>query len=124
MFRITPGGTETVLHSFSGDGELAGSTDGVEPLAALILGSDGNFYGTTSGGGTNEAGTAFRMTPAGVVTVLHSFAGSLNGLSGTADGAQPIGGLLQESNGALLGTTAQGGANKVGAIYELTNVIP
>jgi uncharacterized repeat protein (TIGR03803 family) len=124
VFRITPGGIETVLHSFSGDGEVAGSTDGVEPLAALMLGSDGNFYGTTSGGGAKDAGTVFRMTPAGAVTVLYSFTGSLNGVTGTADGAQPVGGVIQESNGSLLGTTAQGGANNVGAVFELTNVIP
>src|SRR5580704_8646669 len=75
----------TVLHNFLGP-------DGAAP-GGLIQATDGNFYGTTVLGGAIGAGAAFRMTPAGVVTVLHSFGG------GTLDGANPNGGLIQATDG-------------------------
>ena len=52
VFKVTPGGTETVLHSFSG-----GSNDGAKPTAGLIADASGNFYGTTSAGGAYGGGT-------------------------------------------------------------------
>ncbi len=75
VFRISPGGTEEVLYQFNGP-------DGAQPSGALIQSSDGNFYGTTFSGGNNNNndGTVFKITPAGVETVLHSFTG------GSADG--------------------------------------
>ena len=76
-------------------------TDGQVPMA-LIQATDGNFYGVTQGGGTNGVGTFFRLTTAGVETVLYSFAG------GTADGAYPWG-LIQGSDGNFYGTTKEGG---------------
>jgi len=81
-----------VVHSFVG-------TDGAFPSAALLLGGDGNFYGTTQSGGTFDRGTVFRMTPAGVVTVLHSF-------SGAADGSSPLAALIQANDGNFYGTTS------------------
>ena len=102
----------------------AGNADGQSPRSAPIQGSDGNFYGTTAGGGgASDAGTVYKITPGGVETVLHSFTGALNALTGTSDGAQPIGGLFEGSDGNLYGTTAQGRANKGGTIFILTNVI-
>ena len=52
--------TETNVYSFVGY-----PTDGLNPAAGLVQGSDGNFYGTTSEGGTNENGTVFRISPGG-----------------------------------------------------------
>jgi uncharacterized repeat protein (TIGR03803 family) len=60
--------TESVIHPFGA------YTDGWHP-ARIIQDSDGNFYGTTQLGGTSNNGTVFKITPAGVETVLHSFAG-------------------------------------------------
>jgi len=110
VFALTPGGTETLLYSFG-----ASATDGQSPQAALILGSDGNFYGTTLNGGINGDGTVFQLTPTGTETVLYSFAG------GTADGANPYAGLLQASDGNFYGTTANGGANGFGTVFKVTS---
>ncbi len=107
VFRMTPDGTVTPLHVFTG------GVDGSSPLAALILATDGNFYGTTSAGGEFNRGTVFWLTPDGVLTVLHSFAGSPN------DGADPIGGLVQGSDGNLYGMTSHGGLQGKGIAYRL-----
>src|SRR5262249_2027799 len=76
------------------------------PSASMIQGSNGNFYGITEFGGTNNLGVVFEMTPAGKVTVLHSFAGF------PAEGAFPIGGVVQAPNGTLFGTTERGGSSQ------------
>jgi len=95
IFKITPGGEFTSLHSFSG-------ADGAGPTGGLVQGSDGNFYGTTYAGGANGDGTVFKITPRGTVATLHSFDG--------ADGLNPDGGLVQATDGNFYGTTAGGGA--------------
>jgi uncharacterized repeat protein (TIGR03803 family) len=128
VFKITPAGVETVLYSFSGcepqGCPITGSTDGAQPMAGLFLSSDGNFYGTTYAGGTNIRGTVFRMTPAGVETVLHSFNG--NGFVGVSgDGALPTTGLVQGSDGSFYGTTYSGGAfnngtSGGGTVFKIT----
>jgi uncharacterized repeat protein (TIGR03803 family) len=99
VFRITPAGQMTTLHTFD-------STDGYQPEAAMILGGNGNFYGTTELGGTNGYGTVFEMTRAGKLTTLHSFAGY------PAEGAFPTAGLVQVANGTLFGTTERGGSSQ------------
>ena len=109
VFEITPAGVETVLHSFVG-----GATDGSLPAATLIQGSDGNFYGTTANGGTSNFGTVFKITPAGVETVLHSFA------VGTTDGWLPLTALTQGSDGNFYGTTTSGGTYNSGIIFKIT----
>jgi uncharacterized repeat protein (TIGR03803 family) len=100
--------SSTVLHVFRG-------TDGCGPNQ-LIEGADGNFYGTTSGGGANypgyTSGTIFRITPAGALTVLHSFTGS--------DGYGPFAALVQGIDGAFYGTTVQGGGDSYGTIFKIT----
>ncbi len=95
--------------------------NGAAPTS-LILGSDGNFYGTTAGGGANNYGTFFEMTPAGVLTTLYSFCSQ----SGCLDGGQPMN-LIQATNGNFYGTTQQGGANPTvcgglgcGTIFQIT----
>jgi uncharacterized repeat protein (TIGR03803 family) len=100
IFRMTPQGAVTILHNF-GDGSVA--NDGVSPQG-LMLASDGNFYGTTHTGGTANLGTLFRMTPSGIVSILHSFQGAA-----ASDGANPQAGLVEASDGNFYGTTQSGG---------------
>lgn len=107
VFEITPAGVETVLHSFGNSG------DGDHPQAGLIQGSDGNFYGTTYDGGANDDGTVFKITPAGMETVLYSFGSS-------GDGYTPAGGLIQGSDGNFYGTTSSGGAHSFGTVFKIT----
>jgi uncharacterized repeat protein (TIGR03803 family) len=115
VFKITPAGVETVLYSFSGNTTsytLGGTTDGGAPSGALVQGSDGNFYGTTMSGGADDAGTVYKITPAGVETVLYSF-NIASGLSG------PAGALIEGSDGNFYGTTAPG-IGQGGAVFKIT----
>jgi uncharacterized repeat protein (TIGR03803 family) len=104
---------ESVLYSFLGGG------DGGYPRAGLIFDQAGNLYGTSLGGGiiANCCGTVFELTPnvGGVWTekVLHNFT---NG----DDGGYPYAGLIFDAAGNLYGTTSEGGANKLGTVFELT----
>ena len=101
VFRITPGGSLTTLHGFSG-------TDGNDPAATLLLASDGNFYGTTSGGGANDGrGTIFRISLSGQFTSLVTFCGQTIGpcVYGYAINAP----LMQGADGQLYGTAYEGG---------------
>lgn len=108
VFKLTPGGTETVLYSFAG-----GSSDGAYPEAGLTLGNDGNFYGSTYQGGPAGLGTVFRITPNGVESILHNFAG------GSSDGANPVANLVQATDGNLYGSTAKGGSSNDGTFFEV-----
>jgi len=67
VFSVTAADVVTTLHTFDP------ATDGTQPNGPLLLGSDGNFYGTTSEGGSGNGGTLFKITPTGAFTVLHSF---------------------------------------------------
>jgi uncharacterized repeat protein (TIGR03803 family) len=109
VFSITPAGSLTVLHNFGG-----GGTDGSFPLAGLLQGADGNFYGTTSSGGTNNDGTIFKVTPAGSVSTLYSFTGG-------EDGANPYAPLVQDTNGNFYGTTQAGGDDFFGTVFEFSS---
>ncbi len=109
VFRITLSGVLTSLYSFCSQPSC---TDGANPYAALVEDTDGNLYGTTTGGGNSSSdGTVFEITPAGTLTTLHSFDGS--------DGETPYGGLVQARNGAFYGTTSEGGAYGQGTIFRL-----
>ena len=90
--RAQNAGSLTILHGFLG-------SDGAFPNAPLVQGGDGNFYGTTDTGGATGNGTVFRVTPAGVYTLLYSFTGG-------SDGTGPNGGLVQGSDGNFYGTTS------------------
>jgi uncharacterized repeat protein (TIGR03803 family) len=92
---MTPTGALTTLHIFS-------YSDGGNPGAAPIQASDGNFYGTTSDGGTTGSGTVFKITSTGTLTTVHN----LDPKNG--DGAFPVG-LVQHSNGIFYGPTVRGG---------------
>jgi uncharacterized repeat protein (TIGR03803 family) len=116
VFSMTRDGKLTTLHSFDG-------TDGANPWAGLVLGSDGNFYGTTSSaGGSNVVcrgdppgcGTIFRITPDGTLLTLHNFCLQ----SGCTDGGVPASGLIQGTDGRFYGTAGYG-ANGDGTIFSL-----
>jgi uncharacterized repeat protein (TIGR03803 family) len=100
VFKITPAGVLTTLHSFD-------STDGGNPDSGLVQGTDGNFYGTTPYGGANGTndGTIFKITPSGTLTTLYSFCSQNN----CTDGSQPNAALIQDTNGLFYGTTSWGG---------------
>src|SRR5207244_12503099 len=87
---------------------------GLFPIAALVQGSDGNVYGTTSDGGANYAGTVFKMTPPGALTILVEFTGNAT----SNKGAYPAAGLAQGSDGNFYGTTAYGGIGFDGQPYR------
>jgi len=119
IFRVTSSG---VFHNnkigrppYSFDG-----THGEAPYASLVLGNDGNFYGTTVYGGVDvglgTGGVAFKVTPGGVLKVLHDF-------NSPADrGWSPFAGLIQASDGNFYGVTFSGGAGhgNQGVAYKLT----
>lgn len=104
---MTSAGALTKLYSFD-DGD-----DGADPLAGLVQGSDGNFYGTALEGGSNSYGSVFKMTANGAVTGLHGFTGG-------NDGGYPYAGVVQGRDGKLYGTTVEFGANDFGTVFSLT----
>jgi uncharacterized repeat protein (TIGR03803 family) len=107
VFKITPQGILTTLHSFNL------SEDGNYPYAQLIQGTDGNFYGTTVQGPSQYgAGTVFEITPGGLFKTLYRF--------NLDEGGGPIGGLVQATDGNFYGTTSDGGANSAGTVYQFT----
>jgi uncharacterized repeat protein (TIGR01451 family) len=110
VFAMTAAGKITTLHSF-GDGSVP--HDGVNPVAGLVMGLDGNLYGTTMGGGTAGMGTVFRITPDGKETILHSFGSSTN------DGTSPCGVLTLGMDGNLYGSTSWGGVDNAGSIFKV-----
>jgi uncharacterized repeat protein (TIGR03803 family) len=124
VFKITPGGTLTRLYSFCATQPCL---DGGYPFGALVEGSDGNLYGTASGGFAPQTyGTVFRITPDGVLTTLYSFCSQPN----CADGVSPDSGLTQASDGNFYGATPLGGnysncpgeagGNGCGTIFKIT----
>ena len=120
MFQITPAGALKTLYSFcsqGGDGDAC--SDGAFPSAGLIQATDSNFYGTTyNGGGTyGDNGTAFEITSTGTLTTLYTFC-SQGGISCT-DGAEPLGGLFQDTSGIFYGTTSIGGTYNNGSVFSI-----
>ena len=116
VFRVTPGGTLTVMHSFC---KLANCADGATPFAGLTVGNDGNLYGVAAYGGTGTCptsktgcGTVFKVALNGTLTTLYNFA--------STDGSDPQAPLLLASNGSFYGTTVAGGANNSGTVFKIT----
>jgi len=111
IFRMTPSGVRTNLVEFQ-----APAPSGSSPLAALTEASDGHLYGTTVNGGPSNWGTAFRITKAGAFTTLASF-------SGVSTGSEPLGRLVEGSDGLLYGTAVLNGWNGYSAgwgnVYRL-----
>jgi len=120
VFKVTPSGKETVLHTFTGP-------DGAVPYDGVVFGPGGGLYGTTFAGGTaadcqpSGCGTVYRIDKHGQETVLYSFT---NG----DDGASPMGGLVVGPGGVLYGTASQAGATAgdlcfavgCGTVFEIT----
>jgi uncharacterized repeat protein (TIGR03803 family) len=112
VFKIDRTGKFSLLHSF------AGTPDGENPLAGVVLDPAGNIYGTTYYGGSFGYGTVFEIDTAGKFTVLHSF-------NNAPDGANPMGGLTRDAAGTLYGTTSDGGDlscgfSGCGTVFEVT----
>ena len=105
VFRMTPGGVITNLVNFN-------LTNGSTPEAALVQGSDGNFYGTTSKGGSSDSGTVFKMTPGGELTTLVN--------CNFANGRRPVAALVQGNDGSFYGTFAEGGSGANGTVFKVT----
>lgn len=111
VYQMTPSGNLTVIHSFGGS-DIGAAADG-----GVTLGSDGNLYGTTKGGGAHNRGTIFMIPAAigGTITYLHEFNGT--------DGAYPTAPPIEGSDGYFYGTTWQGGA-VVGTVYRMAPTPP
>jgi uncharacterized repeat protein (TIGR03803 family) len=114
VFKITPSGTVTVVYDFN---DTAGS--GYTPFGGLVLGNDGNFYGTTKAGGTVNQGTLFKITASGTLTPLYNF--------GTCtypckEGLYPKAPPVQGTDGNFYGTTPDtiDGTNS-GVVYKITS---
>ncbi len=103
LFRVTPGGTYTVLHEF------AGGSDGAYPYGPPIQASDGNLYGTTHG--QPGASTVYKYTMSGVYSILSTFTGS--------QGIALVGPLVQGADGNLYGTAEEGGAFGYGTVFKM-----
>lgn len=109
VFKITPAGTLTTLHSFN-------QTDGYIPNGALVQAPNGDFYGTTLNGGNNACiggcGTVFKISPLGALVTVHSFGGP--------DGSGPLAGLVLASDGNFYGTTNFGGTFNGGTVFKMS----
>jgi len=103
VFKITPGGMLTTLHTFD-------YMDGALPFTGLVQATDGNFYGTTDVGGANSYGTVFKITPGGTLTTLYSF-DRTHGANGAT--------LMQATDGNFYGTTLNGGATNNGTVFKI-----
>src|ERR1700722_2145994 len=120
VFELMPGGGESILYSFQGDG------DGAGPQASLFMDSAGNLFGTTFAGGSSNCegggGTVCELAPAGNGTWAESV---LYAFGGGTDGAGPQGGLIEDPAGNLYGTTTSGGPSVhcpggCGTVFELS----
>jgi uncharacterized repeat protein (TIGR03803 family) len=111
VFKITPAGTLTMLHSFCSRMDCA---DGAQPDAGLVQGADGDLYGTTYIGGAGY-GTVFKLTPSGALTTLYTFCSQYP----CTDGAQPDAGLIQATDGNFYGTTSYDGASGGGTVFKI-----
>jgi uncharacterized repeat protein (TIGR03803 family) len=123
IFEIMAAGTLTTLYNFC---SKTNCTDGGYALGTLVVGANGNLYGTTGAGGTHFDGTIFEITPTGRLSTLYNFCSQ----TGCADGSQPWSALVQANDGNLYGTTAEGGTGTncpngvgygCGTIFELTS---
>lgn len=100
--------TETVLYSFGLSPDAAG------PYAEIVMDKEGNVYGTTDGGGKNNYGAVFKITPSGK-ELHYGFCSQ----PGCTDGSVPLSSLIM-AEGNVYGTTSQGGAKGYGTVFKIT----
>ena len=105
VFKLTPGGQETILYSFDY------GNYGQQPAGGVIMDDSGNLYGTTSGGGEFDQGIVFKVTPEGQETILYAF-------DGGTGGGTPFARLVMDASNNLYGTTYSGGHG--GTVFKLT----
>ncbi len=113
VFKISPQGVFSTLHHFQyhiNDDTLPRS-----PIGGLAKGASSTLLGTTGLGGAGNKGTVFRITEAGVLTIIGEFTGS----TGTLRGAHPAGALLVHPDGAIIGVTTESGANGFGTVFRM-----
>jgi uncharacterized repeat protein (TIGR03803 family) len=109
LFKVSPGGKETILHTFTG-----GTKDGKYPsYTSLLADAVGNLYGVTEEGGTADGGILYKLGKSGKSTILHSFAG------GTSDGCNVLGTPFMDSTGNFYGTTSSCGTNMLGTVWKV-----
>jgi uncharacterized repeat protein (TIGR03803 family) len=109
VFKIIAGGTLTTLHKFD-------YSDGSYPNTALVLATDGNFYGTTAAGGSNGCGTFFKITTKGTLTTLYNFCSQGGSLDGTGGHS-----LVQAADGDFYSVGGSGGAYNNGTVFKITS---
>ncbi len=127
VFEITPSGELTTVYIFCSVMTISERClDGIAPVGGIVRAVNGNFYGTTAGGGTNcnvnGCGTIFTVTPGGALTTIYNFCE----LSDCTDGADPVATMIQDTDGNFYGTTQNGGANCIsaggcGTIFKVTS---
>ncbi len=119
VFKLVPSGAgyaHSVLYSFCSQ---TNCTDGQNPWAGLTQDASGDLYGTTFGGGANNGGTVFKLTPNGGGSYTESVLYSFCSLAGCADGGNPTAGLIEDASGNLYGTTYDGGIILGGNVFIL-----
>jgi uncharacterized repeat protein (TIGR03803 family) len=115
VFKVSPAAVLTTLYNFCSQPSC---TDGAFPSPSLVLGTDGNFYGTAENGGydgfcpPSGCGTVFRITAGGKLTTLHRFE--------ETDGAVPYAGLVEATDGNFYGTTSERGGGGYGTLFRIT----
>lgn len=108
-FGVTTIGSFTFVHNFCSQDNCE---DGVEPQGGMILGTDGNLYGTTCFGGNDENGTIYKVTRDGTLASLYRF--------DITDGLCPLDTLVEATDGNFYGTTNTGGAFGHGTVFRIT----
>jgi uncharacterized repeat protein (TIGR03803 family) len=125
VFKLTPGAsichtsqchwTETIIYDFAEEGPNGTST----PYGGVIFDDAGNLYGTTFAGGVGicarACGVVYKLSQsngAWTLTPLYDFTGG-------DDGASPMSTLFRDAHGNLYGTTAYGGNEQYGTVFEL-----
>jgi uncharacterized repeat protein (TIGR03803 family) len=112
VYKISTTGQYDLIYSFCAEGGACKLTGGI-PDGGVTLGFDGNFWGTTQNGGTDAAGTAFKITPSGTLTTLYSF-------TNTTDDSAPSYTLIQGQDGNMYGVSEEQYAGQAGSFFKMT----
>jgi uncharacterized repeat protein (TIGR03803 family) len=116
VFKVTANGELTTIYNWCSQPNCAdGNYELLAEPGPFVQGSDGNFYGVNDAGGAGY-GTAFKLTPSGTLTTLHTWCSEPN----CADGWDAANGLIQATDGNFYGTTYRFGANGLGTFFKMT----